>query len=321
MDLNSYIANAAFVKQFIGWLKRVCIPGLRGVPLYSVLEFLYIELFFNAPLTMRANAIAYSFFMSIFPAFIVLFSVIPYLPFNKEDLLSQIHVTILEVMPNKTGDTLFEAIHGLIKTKRSDALSFGSILAIYFSSSGVMTLMNGFQKKDDAFEQRGYWQQLRTAIGITLMLSFMLTISSVLVILGTQIFGWVLKILKLSTISAFIFLAIKWLVVVGALYLGIAILYRFGISTKRKIPYYSPGANVATVLSLLTSLGFSFYVDNFSNYNKVYGSFVAGIVLLIWLQLNAMILIIGFELNAAIEIFDKKNVKPVSEVAKQLPTN
>ena len=154
---------------------------------------------------MRANAIAYSFFMSLFPAFIVLFSLIPYLPFNKEDILNEIHNAIRDLMPNKTGDAFYDAIHGLVKKKRSDALSFGSILAIYFSSSGVMTLMRGFQKNDDAFEQTGYWKQLFTSIGITFMLSFLLTLSSLLVILGTQIFGWVLKILKLSKISAFIF--------------------------------------------------------------------------------------------------------------------
>ena len=224
-------------------------------------------------------------------------------------------------MPNKTGDAFYDAIHGLVKKKRSDALSFGSILAIYFSSSGVMTLMRGFQKNDDAFEQTGYWKQLFTSIGITFMLSFLLTLSSLLVILGTQIFGWVLKILKLSRISAFIFIGLKWIIVIGSLYLGIAILYRFGIFTKRKVPFFSLGTNVAAVLSLLTSLGFSFYVDNFSNYNKVYGSFVAGIVLLIWLQLNAMILIIGFELNAAIEIFDKKNLNKAAALLIKQATN
>ena len=291
-----------YVQQRIVWLKQASLPGLRGVPVYNILSFLYHELFLNAPLTTRANAAAYSFFMSLFPTLIVLFSIAPYLPFNKQDLISQIGFGIREIMPNKTGDSLFEVIQGLLKTKRSDALSVGFILAIYFSSSGVMTLMNGFQKNDIAFIKRNYWHQLFTAMGITLAFSFLITLSSILVILGTQIFGWVLKILRLSKISAAIFLGIKWIIVIGSLYLAIAILYRFGISTRRKVPYFSLGTNVATVLSLITSLAFSFYVDNFGNYNKVYGSFVGGIVLLIWLQLNAMILIIGFELNAAIEI-------------------
>ena len=307
-DLKAYILNAPFVKQRIVWLKQASLPGLRGVPVYNILSFLYHELFFNAPLTTRANATAYSFFMSLFPTLIVLFSIIPYLPFNKQDLISEIGFGIREVMPNKTGESLFEVIQGLLQEKRSDVLSVGFILAIYFSSSGVMTLMNGFQKNDIAFVKRSYWEQLITAIGITMMFSFLLTLSSILVILGTQIFGWVLKIMKLSQISAVIFLGIKWIIVISALYLAIAILYRFGISTRRKVPYFSLGANVATVLSLFSSLAFSFYVDNFGNYNKVYGSFVGGIVLLIWLQLNAMILIIGFELNAAIEIFDKEKI-------------
>ncbi len=313
-DFKSYLLNTPFVKQRIARMKEASLPGLRGIPVYSMLSFLYHELFFNAPLTTRANAAAYSFFMSLFPTLIVLFSIAPYLPFNKQDIISEIGFGIREIMPNKTGESLFEVIQELLKKKRSDALSIGFIFAVYFSSSGVMTLMNGFQKTDIAFVKRTYWEQLFAAIGITLMFSFLLTLSSVLVILGTQIFGWVLKILKLSKISAAIFLGIKWIIVVGALYLAIAILYRFGISTRRKVPYFSLGANVATVLSLLTSLAFSFYVDNFGNYNKIYGSFVGGIVLLIWLQYNAMILIIGFELNAAIEIFYKE--KPVELAGK-----
>jgi membrane protein len=95
---------------------------------------------------------------------------------------------------------------------------------------------------------------------------------------------------------------LKWVIVLGSIYMGIALIYRFGIPTRRQLNLFSPGALTATVLSLLSSIVFSFYVDNFGNYNKIYGSFVAGIVLLLWLQLNAIILIIGFELNAAIAV-------------------
>jgi membrane protein len=92
-------------------------------------------------------------------------------------------------------------------------------------------------------------------------------------------------------------------VVVFSLFYGIfSTIYRYGSSTRRKIPFFNPGAFLATVLSLLTSWGFSFYVDNFGSYNKVYGSIGTLIVIMVWLQLNCLILLIGFELNAGIAV-------------------
>ena len=108
--------------------------------------------------------------------------------------------------------------------------------------------------------------------------------------------------LKIIKVTVVFILFLKWLIVIGSIYLGIAVIYRYGVATRRKLHFFSPGAMTATILSLLSSIGFSFYVDHFGKYDKVYGSFVAGIVLLLWLQLNAIILIFGFELNAAIAV-------------------
>jgi membrane protein len=269
----------------------------------------------------RANAIAFSFFMSLFPALLVLFSLIPYiisfLPIKMSDILTQIKFALTDIMPNETGDSLFKAISKFIKTKRSDFLSIGFVLAVYFSSNGLMALMRSFEKEHAVFRRRNIYQKRFRAIWMTLLLGILLVVSTVLVILGNQIFGWLFKFLKLNFITTIFLNLLKWLIVLGSIYIGIAILYKFGMATRRKLHFFSPGASTATVLSLLSSIIFSFYVDNFGNYDRVYGSFVAGIVLLLWLQLNALILIIGFELNAAIAVnrdllaLPVKNEQPV----------
>jgi membrane protein len=305
----------------VNWSKNASLAGFQGVSLHAVVRFLYAEILMNPMMMTRANSIAFSFFMSLFPAFLVLFSLIPFaigfLPIEKKQILDLIHDGVSEIMPNDTGEMFFKEISKFIKTKRTDFLSFGFVLSIFFSSNGLMALMSSFEKDNPVFRRRKPLEKRLRAIAMTLMLGVLLIISTVLVILGNQIFSWLFKFLKLSTFAATMLIILKWLTVVGSIYMGIALIYRFGIPTRRRLHLFSPGALTAAILSLLSSVVFSFYVDNFGNYNKVYGSFVAGIVLLLWLQLNAIILIIGFELNAAIavnhHVLESKSEKEIEE--------
>jgi membrane protein len=300
------IQNAPPLVKVVDWSKNTSFSGFQGVTVNNVVRFLHAEVLRNPMMMTRANSIAFSFFMSLFPAFLVLFSLIPYvigvLPIEKKQMLDLIHEAISEIMPNDTGEMFYKEISKFIKTKRSDFLSIGFILSIFFSSNGLMALMSSFEKNSPAFRKRKPLEKRVRAIGMTLMLGILLIITTVLVILGNQIFSWLFKFLKLSASSAMMLIVLKWVIVLGSIYMGIALIYRFGIPTRRRLHLFSPGALTATILSLLSSIVFSFYVDNFGNYNKIYGSFVAGIVLLLWLQLNAIILIIGFELNAAIAV-------------------
>lgn len=305
-ELNIYIRKHPLTNAIVSWSKRQTFSGFQGVSLYAVSRFLYDEVFRNPTTMTRANAIAFSFFMSLFPAFLVLFSLIPFvitiLPIKQADILKQLNDTIIEVMPNKTGDTFYSLISSFLKKKRTDYFSIGFVLSIYFASNGLMALMRSFEKNHVLFQRIPPYQKRIRAIGMTFMLGILLVISTVLVILGNQIFSWLFKLLKISKIAASFFILLKWFVVIASIYIGIAVIYKFGTILKRELHFFSPGALSATILSLISSIIFSFYVDNFGQYDKVYGSFVAGIVLLLWLQLNAIILIVGFELNAAIAV-------------------
>jgi membrane protein len=305
-SIQSKVTNSRFVNRIVAWSNETTLPGFQGVSLGNVVSFLYREVLMDNATMTRANAIAFSFFMSLFPSFLVLFSLIPYvvaiLPIKLEDILSLVQETVDQIMPNKTGEEVFKFIKSFLKTKRSDFLSIGFVLAIYFSSNGLMALMKSFEKNYAVFRRRGFWEKRFSAIGMTLMLGILLVITTLLVILGNQIFSWLFKFLKIGKVAAIFILLLKWVIVLMSVYVGIALIYRFGIASRRRLHFFSPGASTAAILSLLSSIAFSFYVDNFGNYNKVYGSFVGGIVLLLWLQLNAVILIIGFELNAAIAV-------------------
>jgi membrane protein len=304
--VQKYIQHSSIVTFIVSWAKSQTFSGSQGVSLYAVSRFLYDEVFRNPTTMTRANAIAFSFFMSLFPAFLVLFSLIPFvitiLPIKQTDILKQLNDVISEVMPNETGKTFSSLITSFLKKKRTDYFSIGFVLSIYFASNGLMALMRSFEKDHAIFQRIPPIKKRIRAIGMTFMLGLLLIVSTLLVILGNQIFSWLFKLLKINKLTTYFIISLKWFVVIACIYIGIAAIYKFGIEFKRKLNFFSPGAFIATILSLASSIGFSFYVDNFGQYDKVYGSFVAGIVLLLWLQLNAVILIVGFELNAAIAV-------------------
>ncbi len=308
LSVWKWITESKIVVDLTNWSKGIMMPFSGGISVFEFTTILYRELFLNSTFWMRANAIAYSFFLSLFPSFIIIFSLLPFLPFNKGEILSDLRFGIHEIMPNKTGDDLFDTVSKFLKTKRSDTLSIGFILSIYFASNGLVTMMKGFEKTHKVFLKRNFIQQRLVAIGMTFLLGFLLAMSSVFVLSGTWVFTNLFKVLKLTVLAKSFIWVLRWLVIVGAQYLGIAILYKFGMSLKEKLPFFSFGALVATVFSILSSVAFSYYVDNFSSYNKVYGSFVAGIVLLLWLQMNAVTLIFGFELNAAIALAKDEHI-------------
>jgi membrane protein len=130
-------------------------------------------------------------------------------------MLNLIHEAINGIMPNDTGEMFFKEISKFIKTKRSDFLSIGFILSIFFSSNGLVALMSSFEKKDPAFQRRRPIDKRFRAIGMTLMLGVLLIITTVLVILGNQIFSLIFKFLKLSTFTATLLIFLKWFIALG----------------------------------------------------------------------------------------------------------
>ncbi|MCC6723927.1 MAG: YihY/virulence factor BrkB family protein [Saprospiraceae bacterium] len=292
------IEQHPWVQGLLNWAKTHSFPGFFGVPIYDVVMFVYAESLRNT-LFSRANAMAFSFFLSLFPAIIFLFTVATYLPIY-ETFEHEINGYINLIMPTNAGKELQTTIKELVKPS-SRFLSLGFFLAIYFSSNGMMAMMQGFEKAHvRVFHQRPAWKKRLIAIGLTLQLGLLLAGSVVLIILGDLLLKWIVEIFHIDIVTETVIGLFRWLVILTLFYFGIALIYRYGPSLRKKFKWITPGATLATLLSIITSVGFSFYVNAFNTYNKVYGSIGTIIVLMLWIQLNCLILQIGFELNASI---------------------
>lgn len=309
-QFSNYLQRHPLLNTVTEWTKRHSLPGLSGIPLYNLLLFIYRELQKEALVT-RANSMAFSFFLAIFPGIIVLFTLLPYTPLYHliidvngtphtfEDVLRS---NISEVMPGEAGDMLFSSIREIATMQRSGLLSFGFFLAIWFASNGMVSMMEGMKKNYSSFKKRNFLQSRITAFQLTFLVSMVLVGSVIFVILGDLILDFVFRYIKADFVTRMLIFSFRWVVVILLFYTTFSTIYRYGSSTRRPIPFFNPGAMLATLLSILVSWGFSFYVDNFGNYHTLYGSIGALIVLMIWIQTNCFILLIGFELNAGIAV-------------------
>lgn len=305
-----YFVNHPVRQSMIHWSKTHSLPGLKRIPLYNLLIFINKELQEDAIVT-RANSMSFSFFLAIFPAIIVLFTLLPYTPLYEmemqvngkaaqfQDLLRD---NIAEVMPGEAGNMLFSTIKEIATKPRSGLLSIGFFLAIWFASNGMVSMMRGMEKNYRSFKRRTALQKRLTAIQLTFLIGMVLIGSVVFVILGNTILGFVFHYIKADYFTRMLLFGFRWAVVLLLFYTSFSTIYRFGSSTRKPISFFNPGALLATLLSIMISWGFSFYVDNFGNYNALYGSIGTLIVLMVWVQLNCMILLIGFELNAGITV-------------------
>ncbi len=288
------------IKYIIRITKRYSLPGFSGVPIYDVISFIYKEAMRDDIVT-RANSIAFNFFLSLFPAIIFLFTLLPLFPITA-DYISLFRESTSGFLPEGAHNYLFRVIEGVASIKRGSLLSLGFIFAVVFSSSGMVTLMYGFHKSyERVFKKRSYVKNRLVAMFLTILLGALFLVSMFLIIFGQPILELIIDKLEIVN-SGSVFKFVKWIVAGTIIYLGITLIYRYGSAMKERIRWFNTGAILATILSIISSLLFSFFINNFGQYNEIYGSIGALIVLLIWLQINAFVILVGFELNASIAV-------------------
>ena len=307
-EIKNWIFNLLPIRVILNWIKKNSLPGFFGVPIYDVLIFIRNEIK-GQRLAQRANSIAYSFFISLFPALLSIITLFPilekyllgYLPEGQsfESLLSSFRNEFNDIIPLG----IFDTIEDVATNPRFGLLSLGFLLAIFFASNGVLSMMTSFDKAHaSTFKQRSGISKRLIAIGLTFLIAFLVITSILLVVLGQIFFHALISKLNLTAFEGHLLNGLRWLIVIGSFYLVITSIYRYGAATHKRFSFFSAGTTLATILSLISSLVFSYFVDNFDTYNKLYGSIGTIIVTLLWIQINAFVLLVGFELNASIAV-------------------
>jgi membrane protein len=319
--LHRCLLRFKFYQYFLDWTKSIILPGFRPLPLYTVAVFFFQEIK-QGSLVNKASSLAYNFMLAIFPAIIFLFTLIPYIPLR--DFQSQLLSLLALIMPHNAYMAFESTMKDIVTTQNGGLLSFGFLTALYFATNGVHTLMQAFNKSSLIVETRTWLKRRWVALVLTVVISMSLFVAIVIMIIGQTIIDFIQAHFdKNGHWWTYLITLGKWLIVVVIFFTTVALLYRYGPAHKQsRWKFFTPGSILATFLAVLTSLGFTWYINNFSSYNKVYGSIGTLIVVMIWLYINSLIILIGFELNASIDLSKRtiKIVKPKFNTFKSKET-
>jgi membrane protein len=225
---------------------------------------------------------------------------------SKKSLKEQLHGIIVDIVPAKTYNiNLIKFVDSFIDGSKIGLLSFGLILALFFASNAMMGLMRSFNKNYIGFEKRTGLHKRWMAIRLTTLI-FSLVLGCILLLI-TQ--GAVLKWMGIKNITTrTIIFYVRWIFIIALIFYSIAFIYKFAPAVQKRWKLVSPGTILATFMSILATLGFSYFVNNFGRYNALYGSIGTIIVLMALIYINSLILLIGFELNVSI-----KSLKSIAE--------
>ena len=292
--------------QFLRWLKfslitigkKIILPGFEGISLYKTTVF-FVDGIKNGALIIRANSVSFSFLLALFPTIIFFFSLIPFIPID--NLHESIMLSLSNALPDRVFIYIEQTVDEIIGQQRGDLLSLGFFLAIYFSSNGVLGLMKAFNMTTHTIENRTKRELIFVSLFLVFIIAMILIISTALLIYSS----WLIKYLHteglVSAGITFILINIaKWIILFLMILVMISIIYYMAPAGNRPFKFISAGSMLATILSIIFMMAFDYYIENFGQYNKLYGSLGTLIILMLWINFNAIVLLIGYELNASI---------------------
>ena len=310
-EIRRRIVTSAPGRQLISGSKKVYLPGFYGFSVYEVWRP-FIQQLCKTSLTERAGGISFNIVMAIPPMLIFAFTLIPLLPISKQ-FIQELFALIRDIVPGeKNNSVIINFLNDFLNSPRNGLLSFGLLLAIYFSSNAMMGILRAFDKNYPGFMRRNVFERRMVALQLTLIVFVLITVciglliaqSSVLHRLGIQSGFW-----------HYILENFRWILIFMLLFFIVSFIYRHGAAVTKRWPFFTPGAAFATSLMIIATALVSYWVNNFSNYNKLYGSISAIFILMSLIYANSLAVLMGFELNVTLS-----HLKQMKEESKKIIT-
>lgn len=284
--------GALFLKRMF---QKIIIPGLNGLSFFD-LVIMYLEGIVKGAFSTRAAAISFSLFLSLFPFLLFLLNLIPFIPI--ENFQEEFIGFIDNLLPPNTSTFFDNIITDIVKNKRGGLLSTTFVLSMFLMTNGINAVFSGFKNSFHTKISRNFLRQYSVAFGVAIVVALFLIFTVCITLYFTYlvntydkfIIGDALFWLKFGQIVFFI----------SMIFIIMSTLFYFGTREGKAFRFFSPGAILTTLLIIATTYVFSFYINNFSRYNEVYGSIGALLILMLYIWLNANLVLLGYELNASI---------------------
>lgn len=294
---NGGISNIPVVRDLVKLTKKIKLPGLGGFTLYHLLK-IYVTGIFKGSFSPRASSIAYSFLLALFPFLLLMLNLIPYIPI--EGFQDRFLLFVYGLLPPQTAEFFYPIIADIAINRRTTLLSFVFFLMLILSANGVNAIFSSFQYSFYVNINRNFFRQYLLAIAISLLLALVLLASVGAILYGEFLIQSINSYHIISNRGTYV-LMVQFLIFVAMVYTSIAILYYFGTRKAEFKRFFSVGTIVTTLLFLATTYFFGVYINNFSNYNELYGSIGALMILMLYIWINSNLLLLGFELDVSIQ--------------------
>ena len=289
-------------------------PDMKGLPLHRVMMRTVTE-FMDDEMSTYASALAYQMLFSLFPFILFLIALIGFL--HLPDFFSWLRLQSELVLPPQALEQVNPVIDQLQQSK-GGLLSVGIVIALYTASAGVRLMMSAMNAAYDVVEGRPIWKRFPLSIIYTVGIAGMLLVAAALMVLGPQVMGWIAAQVGLEDFIVTVWTIARWPVIVILMMVAVALIYYVMPDVRQEFRFITPGSVLAVVVWIAASLGFAFYVKTFANYNAMYGSIGAIIVLLLYFYISAAVLLLGAEMNAVIEHMSSEGKDPGEKVPGEL---
>jgi membrane protein len=277
---------------------------LEGVPAKVVAKNTFNAIF-EDNLLGRSAELGFYFLFALFPTLFTACSVLGLAARSAFHIYQNLLQYLSIVAPPSALGTVLEAFNQTTAAASSGKLTFGLVAALWSASVGFVAIQESLNLVYRVKETRPYWKARLSAIGITFVLSVVITLmlTSMLAadffarLAHLHIYHHLLALLAAGTLRA-----LGWLMAIGFLSLLFAIIYYFGPDLKvKQWRWLTPGSTIGIVGWVLASVGLRIYVHYFNNYSATYGSLGTVIILLTWFYLSGLMLLVGGEINSEIE--------------------
>jgi membrane protein len=272
-------------------------PELRQLPLGKVMVRTVSE-FLDDEMSTYASALAYQMLFSLFPFLLFLIALIGFL--HLPDFFSWLRLQSELVLPPQALEQVNPVIDQLQQSK-GGLLSIGIVIALWTASAGVRLMMSAMNAAYDVVEARPVWKRIPLSVAYTIGIAMMMLAVAALMVTGPQVMNWIAAQIGMEEFIVTLWTILRWPLIVMLLMVAVALIYYVMPDVKQEFRFITPGSVLAVVVWIIASLGFGYYVKTFADYNAMYGSIGAIIVLLLYFYISAAVLLLGAEMNAVVE--------------------
>lgn len=272
-------------------------PDLTGIKLHQVIKKTVID-FVDDELPTYASALAFQIFFSLFPFLLFLVAIIGVL--DLQPFFDWLREQAALVMPRAAYDLVNPAIDQL-QTQKAGLFSVAIVVALWTASSAVRSVMVATNRAYGVKEGRPAWKRFPLSFIYTIAIAITLLGAAGLMVLGPQAMNWLAQQFGIEQIVVTLWAILRWPIAICMLMLVVSVVYYVAPDVEQEFRFITPGSILAVIVWIAASMGFSYYAQNFADYNATYGSIGAIIILLLYLYISSAVLLFGAELNAVIE--------------------